>query len=73
MHGRLVLLNRDMNLMQAFDAIFALTEDDLISEVQVACAHYGHAPSQIEQQLAEVEDPLFSYAPIRSWHNGICR
>jgi hypothetical protein len=62
-HGRLVLLNRDMNLMQAFDAIFSLTEDDLISEVQVACAHYGHAPSQIEQQLAEVEDPLFSYAP----------
>ena len=61
--GRLVLLNRDMNLMQAFDAIFALSEDDLISEVQVACAHYGHHPDQIEQQLAEVEDPLFSYAP----------
>ena len=49
-HGRLVLLNRDMNLMQAFDTIFALPEDDLISEVHVACAHYGHAPSQIEQQ-----------------------
>jgi hypothetical protein len=63
LHGRLVLLNRDMNLMQAFDAIFALSEDDLISEVQVACAHYGHTPGQIEQQLAEVEDPLFSYAP----------
>lgn len=62
-HGRLVLLNRDMNLMQAFDAIFALAEDDLISAVQVACAHYGHHPGQIEQQLAEVEDPLFSYAP----------
>src|SRR5438552_9574767 len=25
-HGRLVLLNRGMNLMQAFDAIFALSE-----------------------------------------------
>jgi hypothetical protein len=62
-HGRLILLNRGMNLMQAFDAIFALSEDDLISEVQVACAHYGHTPGQIEQQLAEVEDPLFSYAP----------
>lgn len=62
-HGRLVLLNRDMNLMQSFDAIFALSEDDLISEVQAACAHYGHAPGQIEQQLAEVEEPLFSYAP----------
>jgi len=62
-HGRLVLLNRDMNLMQAFDAIFPLAEEDLISAVQVACAHYGHHPDQIEQQLAEVEDPLFSYAP----------
>lgn len=62
-HGRLVLLNRDMNLMQAFDAIFSLSADDLISEVQVACVHYGHAPGQIEQQLAEVEEPLFSYAP----------
>jgi hypothetical protein len=63
LHGRLVLLNRDMNLMQAFDAIFVLPEDDLIREVQVACAHYGHTPDQIEQQLAQVEEPLFSYAP----------
>ncbi|HLJ35711.1 MAG TPA: hypothetical protein VKU38_18795 [Ktedonobacteraceae bacterium] len=62
-HGRLVLLNRDMNLIQALDSIFTLPEDDLISEVQVACIHYGHARSQIEQQLAEVEDPLFSYVP----------
>ncbi|HET8845462.1 MAG TPA: hypothetical protein VFN35_28575, partial [Ktedonobacteraceae bacterium] len=62
-HGRLVLLNRDMSLMQAFDAIFALSANDLMSEVQVACAHYGHHPDQIEQQLAEVKDPLFSYAP----------
>jgi hypothetical protein len=62
-HGRLILLNRDMNLMQAFDAIFSLSKDDLISEVRVACAHYGHAPGQIEQQRVEVEDPLFSYAP----------
>jgi hypothetical protein len=60
-HGRLVLLNRDMNLTQAFDAIFALSENDLISEVQSACARYGHAPNQIEQQLAGVEDPLYSY------------
>lgn len=62
-HGRLVLLNRDMNLMQALDAIFSLTMDDLFREVVVACVHYGHAPDQIEQQLTEVEDPLFSYAP----------
>jgi hypothetical protein len=71
-HGRLVLLNRGMTLMQALDGIFALSEDDLMREVQAACAHFGHTPSQIEQQLAEVEYPLSSYAPIGSWHNGIC-
>ena len=62
-HGRLVLLNREMNLIQAVDAIFALPENDLVWEVHVACAHFGHHPSQIEQQLAQVEEPLSSYAP----------
>ncbi len=65
MHGRLTLLSRSMNLMQAFDAIFALSEDDLRQEVRVACAHYGHNPAQIEQQLAEMEVPLYSYMPHR--------
>jgi len=63
LHGRLVLLNREMNLLQALDGIFALPEDGLMREVQIACAHHGHTPSQIEQQLAAVEDPLSSYAP----------
>ena len=62
-HGRLVLLNRAMHLLHAVDAIFALPEDTLMRQVQVACAYYGHHPSQIEQQLAEMEDPLFSYVP----------
>jgi hypothetical protein len=62
-HGRLVLLNRGMHLLQAVEAIFALSADDLMRVVQVACAHYGHHPNQIEQQLAEMEDPLFSYVP----------
>jgi hypothetical protein len=62
-HGRLTLLNRSMNLMQALDAIFVLPEDVLRNEVQAACAQYGHSPSQIEQQLAEMEDPLYSYVP----------
>lgn len=62
-HGRLILLNRDMNLLQAFDAIFSLSASDLSSQVQAACAHYGHAPYQIEQHLAKMEEPLFSYAP----------
>jgi hypothetical protein len=63
LHGRLVLLNREMNLMQALDAVFALSEENLMREVQVACVSSGHAPSQIEQQLAEVENPLSTYAP----------
>ena len=61
--GRLVLLNRGMNLIQAVDAIFALPEEDLMREVQVACAHFGHHPSQIELQLAEMDDPLSSSVP----------
>jgi hypothetical protein len=64
-HGRLVLLSRGMNLMQALDAIFALSEDDLREEVQVACSYYGHHSSKIKQQLAEMEDPLYSYMPHR--------
>ena len=62
-HGRLTLLNRSMNLMQALDAIFVLPEDDLRNEVQAACVHYGHSPSQIEQQLVEMKNPLYSYMP----------
>lgn len=62
-HGRLVLLNRGMNLMQALDAIFGMSEDDLLREVQVACAQYGHHTSQIEKQLAEMETPLYDYMP----------
>jgi len=62
-HGRLVLLNRGMNLVQALDAIFRLPEDKVLHEVQVASAQYGHHPSQIERQLAEMESPLYSYVP----------
>ena len=61
--GRRVLLNRGMNLMQALDAIIALSEDELVREVQVTCAQYGHHPSQIEKQLAEMDTSLYSYMP----------
>ena len=30
-----------------------------------ACAIYGHTPTQIELQLAEMEEPLYSYVPHR--------
>lgn len=65
-HGRHILLNRGMNLMQALDAIFTLPEDELVSQVQAACAKYGHRPEQIERQLADMEGPLYSYAPHQS-------
>jgi hypothetical protein len=62
-HGRRVLLNRGFNLMQALDAIFALTEEELQQAVCDACKQYGHQPEQIEQQLALLETPLYSYIP----------
>jgi hypothetical protein len=62
-HGRQTLLNRSMNLMQALDAIFSLSEDDLKFEVRDACAIYGHTHGQIKQQLAEMLDPIYSYVP----------
>src|SRR5207237_2564292 len=60
-HGRLIMLNRGMNLMHALDAIFALPEDQLVKEVHVACERYGHQPSQIKRQLTEMESPLYAY------------
>src|SRR5436309_6228105 len=52
--GRGVLLNRGMNLMQALDGIFSLPEEQLISEVQLACAQYGHHPMKIGRQLNDI-------------------
>ncbi len=65
LHGRQTLLNRSMNLMQALEAIFTLSDQDLIYEVRDACAIYGHSPTQIEQQLATMDVPLYSYVPSR--------
>jgi hypothetical protein len=62
-HGRLVLLNRGINLMQALDALFALPEAQLFEQVHAACESYGHLPAQIEQQLEEMKQPLFAYVP----------
>ncbi|HLJ35089.1 MAG TPA: hypothetical protein VKU38_15655 [Ktedonobacteraceae bacterium] len=65
-HGRLTLLNRGMNLMHALDAIFALPEEQIAQEVQLACLRYGHTPDQIAQQLAGMETPLYTYVPHQS-------
>jgi hypothetical protein len=61
--GRSVLLNRGMNLMQALDAIFALSEEQLIGEVRAACEQYDHRPQQIEQQKADLSTDLYAYVP----------
>jgi hypothetical protein len=63
MHGRKVLLDRGMNLMQALDAIFRLAEEELFKEVRAACEQYGHLPEQIEQQQKEMNSPLYAYVP----------
>jgi|SRR5579884_469465 len=60
-HGRMILLNRGLNLMHVLDAICVLSEEDLHKEVQAACAHYGHLPQQIAQQLEELNAPLTAY------------
>lgn len=62
-HGRMVVLNRGMNLMHALDAIFSLSKEALLREVRPACEQYGHTPAQIEQQLAEMASPVYSYRP----------
>ncbi len=62
-HGRLIMLNRGFNLIQALDAIFAISEDALAGEVRAACERYGHLPEQIERQVEEMDSPLYSYVP----------
>lgn len=62
-HGRLILLNRGMNLMHALEAIFSLSESNLLEEIRPACKQYGHTPEQIEAQLIELETPLYAYRP----------
>lgn len=54
-HGRLVLLNRGMNLLQALEPLCTFPEQRLLDEVRAACAHYGHRLDQIRQQLVERE------------------
>jgi hypothetical protein len=62
-HGRRVMLNRGFHLMLALDAIFALSDQQLMSEVSSACTQLGHTPHRIGEQLAEMASPLHTYAP----------
>lgn len=64
--GRGVLLNRGFNLMAALDAIFGLSEEQLMHDVRAACEQYQHLPDQIEQQLAHFDTPLYAYVSSRA-------
>lgn len=64
-HGRLLLLNRGMNLMHALEAMFSLSEQDLLDEVRPACEQHGHTPAHIEEQLADLRSSLYTYRPHR--------
>jgi hypothetical protein len=59
--GRGVLLNRGFNLMYALDAIFSLSDEQLMREVREACEQYQHLPEQIELQLAQFDSSLYAY------------
>jgi hypothetical protein len=59
--GRGVLLNRGFNMMNALDAIFSLSEEQLMREVREACEQYEHLPEQIELQLAQFDSSLYAY------------
>lgn len=61
--GRMVVLNRGMNLLHALERIFTLEEGELRLVVSLACEQYGHEPGQIAQQLAEMDSPLFAFVP----------
>jgi hypothetical protein len=63
MHGRKILLNRGINLMTALDSIFALPEETLFQQVEVACRQYQHLPEQVALQLAELQSPIYAYSP----------
>ena len=64
-YGRMVMLNRGINLFHALDSVFALPEEELQMVVSVACEQYRHYPSQITQQLQEMDSPLFAFVPHR--------
>jgi hypothetical protein len=62
-YGRMVMLNRGMNLFRALDSIFSLPEEELQNAVSMACEQYGHRPNQIAQQLQELDSSLFAFVP----------
>ncbi len=66
LHGRIIMLNRGINLMTMLDTLFALSEEELVQAIHKACEQHGHLPEQIIQQLAEMDTPLYSFVPHQS-------
>ena len=62
-HGRMILLNRGMNLMQALDTLFSVSEEELLKQVTEACERYGHLASQITKQIEEMNARIYSPIP----------
>jgi hypothetical protein len=60
-HGRVVLLNRAVNLDAALDSMFALAPDKLAEQARAAAAALGHSPEQITSELGSLEGPLYAY------------
>jgi hypothetical protein len=63
LQGRLVLLNRGMNLLHALEPLFTLPEETVTQEVVGAYREQGHTPEQLEAQLQELSAPLLSSLP----------
>jgi hypothetical protein len=62
-HGRLVLLQRGMNLLNALEPLITLPEEALRKEVAAACQEQGYTPDQIEKHLRELASPLLAHVP----------
>jgi hypothetical protein len=62
-HGRLVLLDRAMNLHRALDALFAASAAELTEQAGTACARYGCTPDEIARRLAALDSPPYAYLP----------
>lgn len=61
--GRAVLLNRNITLSHALDAIFAVDPERMARTIAPLCAKLGHTPKDIDRQLAEMRTNLYGFAP----------
>ncbi|HKD75043.1 MAG TPA: hypothetical protein VKB76_06085 [Ktedonobacterales bacterium] len=65
-HGRNIVINRGLNLLHALDTICSQPAGTILSEVRAACAQLGHSPEHIQQQIVELDTPLYAYLPRRA-------